>query len=271
VRRLAPALVLQVALVACAPRVGGEPSPRVQRLTAEGATFRLEYGSEDAGVARELEALLPAAVRKARRWGELRVPVTIRVHPTHEALEAAVQRPGYPWLRAWARYASIDLQSPRTWSFFGAGRDEIAELVAHELTHCAMYQNAASDWSWAEKGIPLWFREGLASVTAEQGHRRPGAEPLWRFYRAAGGADPLRSPELLYRDDAELVYGTAHLAVEFLLRRYGDARVQAVLAHMRDGDAFGAAFARAIGIGAEDFERDFVRYVRWQGWRRDGS
>ena len=287
-----PVLLLALALAACAPRLGdADAAPRVDRVVADGAAFRLVYLDEDAAVAEELKAILSEVVPKTRRWGELRATVTITVHPSHEALEAAVHREGYEWLRAWARYASIDLQSPRSWSLFGPGRQQVAELVLHELTHCVMYQNAASDWSWAYKGIPLWFREGLASVTAEQGYRRPGPEPIQRFYFAgtpgsgggtgngggsAGGArarprsggDPLTDPEPLYQGDSELVYGTSHLAFEFLLKRYGEDRVRAVLDRMREGDFFGAAFRKSIGIGADEFEREFRRYVVWDGWRK---
>jgi hypothetical protein len=287
VHRLA-ALAAALALSACAPRLGkGGDETRVDQLVVEGAAFRLVYLEGDADTAEELKGILAEVVPRTTRWGKLKTAVTITVHPTHDALEAAVGREGYAWLRAWARYASIDLQSPRTWSLLGAKRGQVAELVLHELTHCVMYQNAATDWSWHYKDIPLWFREGLASVTAEQGYRRGGHEPIWRFYRSrepgAGGGettgagagraarrpagDPLTDPDPLYHGESQLVYGTAHHAVEFLLRRYGEPRVRAILARMQQGDSFDAAFRKAIGIGPDEFERDFRRFVAWQGWR----
>jgi hypothetical protein len=288
VRRLAALAVL--ALCACAPRIGnGGDEGRVEHFATGGASFRLVYLDEDARTVAELKGILAEVVPRTARWGALKTTVTISVHPSHEALEAAVHREGYEWLRAWARYASIELQSPRTWSFLGASRAQVAELVLHELTHCVMYQNAASDWSWPYKEIPLWFREGIASVTAEQGYRRMGPESIWRFYRSAapgaGGeapgsaragrgrrppaGDPLTDPEPLYMGESQLVYGTAHHAVEFLLRRYGEPRVRAILSRMQEGDSFGAAFQKAIGIGSDEFEREFRRYVAWQGWRTD--
>lgn len=291
-RRAAAALSLALALCAgCAPRVGGGPDrPRVDRFTTGDASFRLVYLDEDAAVAQDLKRILAEVTPQTRRWGALKVPVTITIHPSHEALEAAVQRDGYEWLRAWARYASIDLQSPRSWSLFGPARERVEELVLHELTHCVMYQNSASEWSWPYKAIPLWFREGLASVTAEQGHRRPGPELIARYYRGAlpgsagsgdghgggggaparrarPGADPLTDPEPLYQDESEVVYGTAHLAFEFLMRRYGEERVREVLSLMERGDFFGAAFRKAIGLEVAEFEREFRRYVVWEGWR----
>src|SRR6266496_2406039 len=272
---------------ACAPRVSeGEPS-RSQTVVIDDVQIRIQYLAEDEGAARDVAEALAEAVPRAQRWGALRVPVTIVLHPSHEALEAAVHREGYDWLRAWARYASIDVQSPRTWSLFGPDGQQIQELLAHELTHCVMYQAAATEWSWSYKSIPLWFREGMASVTAEQGYRRSGPEPVWRFYAAAstgagagdgtGGSggrtprrvsgDPLSDPDPLYQSEADLVYGTAHLAFQFLASRYGEERVQKVLASMSVGHLFPDAFGSAIGIPVEEFEADFRRYIAWHGWR----
>jgi hypothetical protein len=220
----------------------------------------------------------------------LAVPVTIKIHPTHAALEVAVRRPGYEWLRAWATYQTIDLQSPSSWNVFGASDREVRELVAHELTHCAMYQLAGDDQNWMYKEIPRWFSEGLASVSAKQGYRRGELRDLWRFYedalpgsgdgfsgaraRAARGpsspaGDPLVDPDPLYQDQSEIVYGAAHHAVEFLLARYGEERVHLVVKLMGQGRRFPAAFREAIGIGDAEFASEFRRFVVWQGWRRD--
>jgi hypothetical protein len=284
-----PLLAFALLAAGCAARVpGGEAGPRTDRFEVDGAAFRVAYRPEDESVAKDLRRLLEEVYPLARRWGELRAPVTITIHPTHEALEEAVQREGYAWLRAWARYATIDLQSPKSWSLFGADRQRFRELVLHELTHCVMYQNAATDWSWPYKGIPLWFREGLASVTAEQGYRRPRVKDLFVYYErrspgagdgAGGGgagrrgvarrsSDPLSDPESLYQAESDVVYGAAHVAFEFLLARYGEERVHAILRNMSQGDAFDDGFRKAIGLRTEDFEKDFRRYVVWQGWRR---
>ncbi len=198
----------------------------------------------------------------------------VTIHPTHEALEAATRREGYGWLRAWARYDSVDLQSPRTWSSGRASDAEMAQLLAHELTHCVMYQSAASERTWLSRDIPLWFREGMASVTAGQQHKRTHPEVIWRFYadKAAGGdvrpaGDPLSEPGPLYRAESELVYGTAHRAFRFLLDRYGEERIRRLIAGMREGNGFREAFQQAVGIPLQDFEGDFRHYLAWQGWR----
>jgi hypothetical protein len=288
--RTRAAAVLIAILAGCAPRTAHLGDPRFEDVTIGDARFRIQYWPEDAAAEEQVAGALAVAVPRVARWGKLAVPITITLHPTHAALEQAVRREGYSWLRAWARYATIDVQSPRTWKLFGASDVEVAELVTHELTHCAMYQIAASEFTWPYKGIPLWFREGLASVTAQQGYRRGKVEDLWKFYdeaipgggdgfpgayaRAARGrlsveGDPIADPEPLYQEQSQLVYGAAHHAFEFLLVRYGEERVRQVLALMgrEDGIRFARAFQEAIGIGEAEFAADFRRYVVWQGWR----
>jgi hypothetical protein len=285
--RAAAASLLILAAGACAHRPGsGAEGPSLEAVQAGGAAFRVQYWPEDAAAARQVKGALAAAARRATRWGALSLPVLVTLHPSHAALEAAIHREGYGWLRAWARYATIDLQSPRTWSLAGGTDAEVMELLAHELTHCAMYQTAASEWSWPGRGIPLWFREGMASVAAGQEYKRARPEAIWRFYRdtagsgdglAAGGlagelarpaGDPLTDPEPLYPGDSEVVYGTAHWAFRFLLDRYGEERVRRIVAGMGQGLPFGESFQAAIGIPAAGFEQDFRRYVVWQGWRQ---
>ncbi len=262
-----------VATTACAHVRGGQ-SGRVETVHVGNALVHLQYGPEDAETAQQVKAALQGAVPAAERWGRLSVPVLVTIHPTHQSLEAAAQRQGYGWLRAWARYASVDLQSPRTWSSGKASDAELSQLLAHELTHCVMYQSAASERTWPNRGIPLWFREGMASVTAGQEHKRAGPEAIWRFYRdRADGermwpaGDPLTEPEPLYQSRSDLVYGTAHRAFHFLLYRYGEERIRGLIASMGEGRGFREAFQQSVGIPVQDFERDFRRYVVWQGWR----
>ncbi len=270
--RLAPLCTLLVA-AACAHVRSGQ-SARLESVHVGKAVFSLQYWPEDAETAEQVKGALQRAVPAAARWGKLSAPVLVTIHPTHQALETAVHREGYGWLRAWARYASVDLQSPRTWSFGRASDAEVAQLLAHELTHCVMYQSAASEWTWSNRGIPLWFREGMASVTAGQEHKRARPEAIWRFYadKAARDAarpagDPLTEPEPLYQSESELVYGTAHRAFRFLLDRYGEERIRLLIAGMGEGKGFREAFHQAMGIPLQAFEGDFKRYVVWQGWR----
>lgn len=283
-------VVLLLALSAgCAFRAPGGSEPRIHDVAVEGGRVRIQFWPEDREAARQVARAIAAAAPRVLRFGVLVAPVTVTLHPTHAALEAAVRREGYDWLRAWARYQTIDLQSPRTWGLFGASDQEVGELLTHELAHCAMYQLAGDDLTWMYKEIPRWFSEGIASVAAGQGHRRAALRDLWRFYddalpgsgdgvpgaqaRAARGAvspsgDPLVDPDPLYQEQSEIVYGAAHRAVEFLLARYGEEKVHRVVQLMGGGRRFPAAFREAVGITDAEFASDFRRYVVWQGWRR---
>lgn len=287
-------VALALVLAACA-HLRERGSPRVDEAPVEGHLFRIQYWPGDEAAARRVRAALAAAAPRASRWGRLSVPVLITIHPDHQALEAAASREGHPWLRAWARFASIELQSPRTWTplgfLLGGPSDaELVELLTHELTHCAMYQALGGEHTWTQRDVPLWFREGLASVSAGQGYRRVGPEAIWRYYRDAGSGDgqpaagrtlrrarglgdPLTDPESpmgepLYQHDADLVYGTAHWAFRFLVDRYGEAAVPAILDGVRRGRSFEQAFRAAVGITPRELEDDFTRYVVLQGWRK---
>src|SRR5262249_25966725 len=137
-----------------------------------GLLFEVVYTSADAREVPRIEQGLLAAGARVARWGSFREGVLVRVLPDHASLEDAVDRHGYPWLRAWAFGEQVLLQSPRTWSP-GAADDEIAEVIAHEVTHALMYQLLQPVGAPANaEEPPLWFREGMASVTAGQERRR---------------------------------------------------------------------------------------------------
>jgi hypothetical protein len=287
-RALPAALLAIVALLGCAPRTG-KNEPRSQDVTVGAARFRVLYWPEDRRAMRQVVRAIQTAAPRVQRFGDLVQPITITIHPTHDALESAVNRSGYGWLRAWARYQTIDMQSPRTWGWFGVRDKRLKELLTHELTHCAMYQLAGDDLTWMYKEIPIWFSEGIATVAEGAEDRRGGPEDLWRFYRetlpgSGGGVpdkahtpripvalpgDPIVDPGPIYQDQSEIVYGAARHAAEFLIGRYGDKKVHRVLELMGSGMRFPAAFKEAVGITDAEFASDFRRYVVWQGWRKD--
>lgn len=238
-----------------------------ERLLVEGVEFELHYRSIDQKVARDVASALATAVPRMERWGRFTHPVTVRIHPTHAALEEAVRRHNYPWLRAWARFDSIDLQSPRTWGMMGGTNAQLVELLTHELTHCLMYQRIGTPTTWMRKGVPLWFREGMASYASAQGYRRATDEEIWRYLNLHPERDPVAEADVLYQTQSDIVYGTAHRAFEFLVQRYGDESVRRMMDVMGTGAGFDTAFEQVIGLREDVFAREFIRYVRWEGWR----
>lgn len=231
--------MLALLLAAC-PSIARSPGAAQPRFGAsDDASPALTIEGVDGDA--ELYALLRDAASRARRdvevWGPLRAPVRLVVHPDHAALERVIHRSGLPWLRAWAQYDRIDLQSPRT---FGH-RDlppVLRELLAHELTHVAMYQRIGTRDSWSRVWVPFWFREGMASWTARQGYRRGSLASLGRRLRALDRPlDPLLDAETLVGLDQPLAYGAAHWGFDRLLAEQGQATVRALLDDVERAEA----------------------------------
>ncbi len=258
----------------CAAPRGRMPSEAPSRAAPDAVpvetpvgSFRVEAPPSDEDGAQKVRQAVHNAAPKLLRWGTLREPVVVRVHPNHKALERAADRRGYAWLRAWARYDVVDVQSPRTWGLFGASQNQVDELLLHELTHSVMYQVASDRPNWRRTGIPVWFREGMASYTSDQGYRWPTLEQLTRYLGEHPGQDLLAFPAEMYQDESAVVYGAAHHAFTFLVKRYGEASVRALLREMGQGATFAAAFEHSVGLPLASFERDFDRYVRWRGFK----
>lgn len=209
------------------------------------------------------------ASKTLARWGKLDQPVSFYLLPSHLRLASAVGRYGYDWLHAWARYEEVYFQSPATWGW-PVSDGEVDELVLHELTHCLMYQRAATRQTWIDKQIPLWFREGMATWTANQAYKFPSLEELARFYEANPGLDPIRDPDPLYKEHNDIVYAAAHHGFTFLIRRYSEETVRRLLDSMHEGHTFPEAFEAVIGITAGGFADEFRHYIVWRGFRGNG-
>lgn len=222
------------------------------------------YTPADASELDRIERGLVEVAPLLARWGAFRQGVFVRVFPDHDSLEAAVDRRGYPWLRAWAFADQVLLQSPQSWSAEAdpALEQELHELLAHELTHSLMYQlmQPRDENSWPDvEEPPLWFREGMASFTAGQGHRRLSSDELTRWLSAHRGADLLHPSAELYRTEKEAVYGAAHRAFDLLVTTSGEQSVRDLLRAAREGARFADAFKAATRQSLADFEQEAVR------------
>jgi hypothetical protein len=259
------AVVAPAVLLACATparRSTAVQTPLAARVSGPGLLFEVVYTDADARQVPRIEQGLLAAGARVARWGNFREGIYVHLLPDHSALEDAVDRHGYPWLRAWAFGDQILLQSPRSWNDVAPASDEdLVELLTHELTHALMYQlmQTANDPAWAAEEPPLWFREGMASVTSGQGRRRLAVRDLVRWMRAHPGVDLLNPSPELYRTEKDAVYGAAHRAFELLLNVAGDEAIRDLMRRMRSGSRFDAAFAASVGIARADFESEALR------------
>lgn len=269
-----------VLLAACLPRPGGQPRV-AEALEIDGHRFEIVRGPGDDDTAALVADALREGLERVRRFAPLRAPVTVTIHATHDGLQGVAGTEDRDWLRAWARWDTIDVQSPHSWA--GAvDPSRVRELVMHELTHCAMYQASGSEWFWGVKGIPFWFAEGMASAVAEPDRWRLSARDLAELYERADaassrrrqpgapipGGDPLSHAETYLADRSDIAYGAARLAFDFLVERYGDERVRGVLRRMGDGRRFESSFREATGLEPEELLSDFRRYLAWGGWAR---
>lgn len=258
-------------LASCATtgHAGDDSAPRelVRSSTVEPFEFEVVFGAGDEESADDVFSALERAVPHLVVWGEPKTAVKVHILPTHEALGRAVGRRNYSWLRAWARYDEIFLQSPRTFDSFERGLGNLTELLTHELTHCLMYQRAAPKESWrlADRTIPIWFREGMASYTARQGHRRI-SEARLAEWRERTERDPLGEAASLYRSSPEIAYAAAHWAFAFLVERYGAQSIRDIMDSMREGHDFSEAFREVVGLTDRSFSKEFLRYLDWGGW-----
>jgi hypothetical protein len=255
--------------VACqhVPREAGPGFTEFELVRTADATFRLQSTERDSTTEEQVARVLPHAAALAERWGRFSTPVLISIHPTHASLAAAVGG-AQSWMRAWARFASVEIESPRTWSAGRASDAQMTQLLAHELTHCVMYESTGSEQSWRSLGIPVWFREGMASVTAQE-YASPDDQALaLRRLRD----EELESHRVLtlrasdgYRARADLVYDEADSAFRYLLDRFGEEGVHRLLAAVGGGKAFDEAFLETLGISLKSFELDFRSFVAGDG------
>ncbi|MDP1914665.1 MAG: hypothetical protein Q8L14_00375 [Myxococcales bacterium] len=240
---------------------------RVSTVSTTAARFELKTEPTATEDEARVRGALERSVAKLERWGSLAVAVTVRIAPTHAELERAVGRRGYDWLRAWARYDDLIVQSPGSWA--GTDRD-VDELIVHELTHCLLFQRSGTSKNWDSKQIPLWFREGMATVTADQGLRFPSLEDLADWLQRNSELDVFGDAEQLSKEAYGQIYGTSFHAMRFLLKRVGDKAVVDMMAAMQKGDDFEGAFTRASGTTPKRFEADFLNYLRFRGFRGFG-
>jgi hypothetical protein len=233
--RLLPILALVATACAHAPVATTAP-----------AGIEIRQAGDDDEAAAQVARVLPGSLARAERWGTLSAPVVVRIQPSGEALAAAAGRPGDTWLRGWARRETVDIQSPRTWSRGHASDAALATLLAHELTHCLLFQRIGD--GWARRDVPTWFEEGMASFTAGERHALADASAL----------TPARPGP---RSDATLAYGTADRAFRYLLARHGEASVRGVLDGLAQGQHFAPAFQAATGTTLDAFEDAFRAHL----------
>ncbi len=231
---------------------------RMETRTLPEVPMTIRYQPPDRSTLPLIEEAITEALPRIRKWGRLIHPVTVIVCPDHDALERAVQRHGYRWLKAWATEKTIYLQSPRSWLVFS--RKRFLELMTHELTHVVHYQTAGIRASRSTKNDPLWFREGLGSYTAGQGYRRYSRKTLRQKLRTHPSFDPLSPTKKEIKKNQRLVYSAAHHMVTFLIEKHGEEKIGELLRRIAEGSSFEQAFEATYATSSKKMEQ---RWVHW--------
>ena len=220
-------------------------------------TIHVKFHGIDHQVALDVVASVNHAMNVMKQWGTLTTPITIRIFPSHGSLEEAVLR-RYKWLRAWALYNEVYLQSPRTWNI-KYYQSDLLELLTHELTHVVMYQLCCQQQSWFKRPIPFWFREGMASYTAHQGYRRY-KKLLPEFLRKPIGKKVLQRPSRHLHRHQGMAYSIAHWMFVDFIKKWKLKGARQLLEMMRTGKTFDGAFQKITGMTNKTFKKRFMEY-----------
>ncbi len=243
------------------------PLAQLTKTKSVGAQYLVRSdGFIDPDVVRVENALAKTAAG-LERWGGLEEPVTVFVVSSHEALERAVNRSGFDWLRAWARFDDVIFQAPSTWT---TNEEALEQLVLHEVTHCLLFQKAGTRETWVKKQIPLWFREGMAIVTARQQRLYPSLEDTTAWITQNPELNVFTDGEALSEQYYQPVYGFALHAFMFLEQRFGAERLLQFMATMKAGADFTTGFEASLGMPLDRFEKDFLVFLKLRGFRGAG-
>ncbi len=136
------------------------------------------------------------------------------------------------------------------------------QILWHELSHVFHVQLSKSR-------VPRWFTEGLAEYETKR------ARPEWKreddraLYEALEAG---RLPSLMQmnhafthaRDPQDLMvaYYASSLAMEYIVERFGFAKIPELLAHFGQGQTLEQAFEQVLGVSVADLNRDFQTTLR---------
>ena len=147
----------------------------------------------------------------------------------------------------------IFLKSPR----FAGSNDHMYAVAKHELVH-VLVGSVTSGYE-----TPRWFDEGLAQVLSDERSMRFSL----RLARSVQAQDVIRLNEIdevltFQKQRAALAYGTAHAAVDFLIRTYGESAVPAILQRLGAGQSMSEAMRASIRLTQGDFESAWLDEMR---------
>jgi WD40 repeat protein len=146
----------------------------------------------------------------------------------------------------------------------------LREVILHEFLHALQFnilygEGLRSFRVYKGYLIPLWIMEGLAEYAAQN----------WDSYADMVVRDAVLYDRLLpltsmegfnHLDDVYLAYKQSQLAVQYLADRFGEEKLAAIFKKFKIGFSISQILRETIGLGLQDFNREFLYWVRQKYW-----
>jgi hypothetical protein len=184
--------------------------------------------------------------------------VDIFIYPSETDLDLALQLGGQTWVSgvAYPQFGVVLVTVPPDVSALSA----IQRNIPHELTHQALY-NLLGPQGYA--ALPTWLNEGLATFFESS----PDPAYARAIDEAREANELIRLTTLCapFPDDpkqARLAYAQSASLVQYIRREYGWSRIRDLLGAYADGQACGTGTQQALGVGLDQLEQDWHRWLR---------
>jgi hypothetical protein len=207
------------------------------------------YAGDDAFGQKVLDTASRALERLEREAGvQAERLIRIYLYEDEEVFQAVLGPNSPEWIggQALPSLSIIVAQLP-PWS----AEEEIGRMIPHELSHVVLYQATHNPYkanpNWLEEGIAVHNEEVLDTgllLLVEETAREDALIPLGAL-SASFPSDP---------DMAILSYAESLSVVEFILARYGEEGLSALVDVFAEGETAEAGVQRALGISLEELE-----------------
>ena len=220
-----------------------------------GAGVVVHWYRTDAGFGTEMFAAATKAVAHIHDLIDLQPQgsVDLYLYSTYDDLGAAVlYEPGWTGGLSFGGYNIIILGIPSSQEDWGKG------AIAHELMHTIV-----DDYTFScLVEIPSWLHEGLA-MDSEGG---PGAAGMADLQSAIGQNTifPVHSLGGNFPEDpaqARLAYDESFSVVDFLIQKWGPAKMRLLLTALRDGKPIDAALDEVYGFNVDGLDAAWRKSV----------
>lgn len=221
----------------------------------------------DAAVGQHALTVTVDAVRRfSQDFGvDVEGPIRVVVYPSQRDLLGALPAQSAEWIGGFAR---PDLRLIVTGLSPGPGMErELRRVLSHEVVHLMVEQATHNPYN----APPAWLDEGLASYYQEvedtrfdtvlQRAVRDGRLISVRALNSSFPVDP---------DTALLSYAESRSIVQFIIERYGEEGMAALLRVFRDGVSYDEAVERALGVTIEELDRAWKEWLGYPGDRMSG-